>query len=114
MTEQQQVDFCPLTCFKKYINFHFIDETELKLAVDYICGNLNGGHTPDYGYWYDLYSYTSKTFFVIQCRKEKGHKPLAKLGECVCQKKIINFLDNPGKKCNCSDGCASVFFNKVF
>ena len=61
-----------------------------------------------------MYSYTSKSYIVIRYRKKKGHKPVARLGECICEEKIVNFLNNPDKKCNCDNGCASVYFNKVF
>ena len=37
-------------CFQKYIKFELINENELKLAIDYICGNLNGDYTNNYPY----------------------------------------------------------------
>ena len=100
-----------LQCFEKYSNFQLVDEDELKLAINYICGNLNANYTMNYPYWYDMYSYTSKNLMVLRKRKEKHENPLTSLGECVCQDKIINFLTN--KKCFCKEGCASVYFKVV-
>ena len=104
-----------LTCFEKYRDFELLNESELDIVINYICGHLNGDYTFNYPYWYDMYNYTTKSKIVLRHRKEKGnYYPLVKLGECVCQNKVINFLKNPDKKCNCSDGCASVYFKKVF
>ena len=114
--QQQQQNFpCRLDSFLKYINFKLINEDELNCVVDYICGNLNAGYNFDYPYWYDMYSYTAKSHIVLRHRKKEGDiYPLVKLGECVCQDKVINFLKNSDKKCFCNNMCASVYFNKVF
>ena len=105
-----------LTCFEKYINFQDIDESELKFAINYICGNLNANYTLNYPYWYDMYSYTAKNLIVLNHRKyEEGNSnPKTKLGECVCQDKVINFLQNSNKKCFCDSGCSSLRFNTLF
>ena len=113
--QQQEASYCELDCFERYSNLESINETELKYVVNYICGNLNADYTLNYRYWYDMYSYTSKNFIVLRHRKEKGNlNPLTKLGECVCQNKVINFLKNSDKKCFCNDGCASVYYKVVF
>ena len=104
----------PLICFEKYTNFELIDETELNIVVNYICGHLNADFTFNYGYWYNMYSYTTKNKIVLRYRKERGREPVVKLGECICEEKVVDFLKNPDKKCNCGRGCASVYFNKVF
>ena len=95
--------------FQLYRNLKELTFDELKLAVDYICGNLNsvGCYYP---YWYDMYSYTSKTFLVMRWRKERGLREFGKLGEAICCNKIINFLNEKEHKCSCS----SVYFNAVF
>ena len=115
-TQQKLQRICyNLDCFKKYSNFEPVNETELKFTVNYICGNLNANYTLNYPYWYDMYSYTSKNLIVLRRKKEKGiQNPLTKLGECVCQDKVINFLENEGKKCFCNNGCSSVYFKVVF
>ena len=114
--QQQQQQYKPnsLSCFEKYINFQLMNETELDIVINYICGHLNADYTFNYGYWYDMYSYTTKSKIVLRYRKTRGKDPVVKLGKCICEEKVINFLKNPDKKCNCSDGCASVYFNKVF
>lgn len=95
--------------FQKYANFVTMSEHELKLAVNYICGHLNSGFSQSYQYWYDMYCYCSKSFIVLRWRRNNGLIPCAKLGEAVCQNKIINFVKNE-RKCSCS----SVYFNAVF
>ena len=102
-----------LSLFKKYQNFEFVNTNELNLIVDYICHNLNSVGT-DYPYWYDMYCYTTKSKIVIRFKQEKNELGIAKLGQCVCKSEVINFLENENKKCNCEDGCSSVYFNAVF
>ena len=101
-------------CFQKYISFELVNKTELKLAIDYICGNLNGSYTNNYPYWYDMYSYTSKNLIVLKKKKENKLKSLTRLGECVCKDVVINFLKNTDNKCFCEKGCSSVYFKAVF
>ena len=100
--------------FEKYIKHELVNEEELKLAINYICGNLNDNYTINYPYWYDMYSYTSKNLIVLRTKKEKKLKSLTRLGECVCNGKIIDFLKNTDNKCFCKKGCSSVYFNAVF
>ena len=61
-----------------------------------------------------MYCYTTINLIVLRKKKEVSEDVLTKLGECVCQNKIINFLENEGKKCFCNDGCSSVYFKVVF
>ena len=109
--KQQKTGF---QCFEKYSNFQLVDEGELKLAVNFICGNLSANYCMNYPYWYDMYSYTSKNLMVLRKRKEKYENPLTSLGECVCQDKIINFLNNTDKKYLCDKGCESVYYKVIF
>ena len=55
--------------------------------VDYICGNLNSW-TPNYKYWYNQYSYSSKAFVVIEWRK-KGDLNQWQNGERLFVKEIL-------------------------
>ena len=98
-----------LFLFEKYRNFEFVNANQLDLIVDYICGNLNSGI--NYSYWYDMYCYATKSRIVIRLKQEKGELAVAQLGQCVCKNEIVNFLKNQNKKCNCEDGCSSVYFN---
>ena len=102
-----------LSLFTKYRNFELVNRNELDLIVDYICGDLNSP-SYNYNYWYDMYSYATKSRIVIRHREEKNELGFAKLGECLCENQIVNFLQNEGNKCNCEKGCASVYFNAVF
>ena len=96
--------------FESYKNLQSLTYDELKLAVNYICSNLNSP-TYNYKYWYDMYCYTSKSFIVMEWRKQRGFKQQAKLGEVVCDRVIVNFLkEKEHFKC----GCSSVYYNAVF
>ena len=114
--QQQQYIVSPdLDCFERYSKFELINESELNNVVNYICGHLNADYTLNYPYWYDMYCYSTKSRIVLNHKKQKGDfYPLVKLGECVCKNEVINFLKNPDKKCNCNNGCASVYYNNVF
>ena len=84
---------------------------ELKLAVNYICSNLNSFPCYNYHYWYDVYCYTSKTFMVMKWRKERGYREVGRLGEAICDGVIVNFL-NQKERFKCS--CSSVYYGAVF
>ena len=102
-----------LTLFTKYQKFELVNTNELDRIVDYICSNLNSSFC-NYQYWFDMYCYAAKSRIVIRHRENKNETGLAKLGECACKDQVINFLENESKQCNCSDGCASVYFKVVF
>ena len=104
----QQEGLNRLSCFEKFVSFQPVNENELNHVVDYICGNLNSSYCLNYPYWYDLYCCTSKNRIVLRHKKRT-----TKLGECVCQNVVINFLEN-SNKCFCSQGCASLYFNVIF
>ena len=97
--------------FNSYKNLQNLTFDELKLAVNYICSNLNSFPCYNYHYWYDMYCYTSKTFIVIEWRKERGFNEFGKPGEAVCDGVIVNFL-NEKEHFKCS--CSSVYYNAVF
>ena len=96
-----------MSCYQAFIafrDFKYVDEEDLKLATNFICGMLNlpGAY---YQYYYDMYSYTSKCYMVLQKQQ------YTRLGEAVCNEKVVNFLkDEEHKKCS----CGSVFYNAVF
>ena len=97
--------------FESYKYLQNLTFDELKLAVNYICSNLNSYPCYNYHYWYDMYSYASKTFMVMQWRKERGFKEVGRLVEAACDRVIVNFLkEKEHFKC----GCSSVYYNAVF
>ena len=96
-------------CFKKYESGEFLTKSELKFAVDYVCGYLNNPGL-NYCYFYDMYCYISKSFIVCRWKNEHGYKPFAKFGEAICKDKLVNFLKDDEHK-NCS--CSSVYYNAV-
>ena len=86
--------------YQRYIDFEYLSFDDVTLAVNYITSNLN---TPSFifPYWWDMYSYTSKTFMVIALRKKRGEEQKAKLGEAVCTGgQIVN--DEAHFTCHCS------------
>ena len=92
----QQYKTNALVCFEKYTNFQLINESELDTVVNYICGHLNTNYTFS----------STKSKIVLRYRKRRGLDPVVKLGECICEEKVVDFLKNPDKKCNCGRGCA--------
>ena len=82
-----------LSLFEKYRNFEFVNADQLNLIVDFICENLNSFGT-NYPYWYDMYCCATKSKIVIRFKQEKNELGIAKLGQCVCKNKVINFLEN--------------------
>ena len=90
--------------FQKFKNFHIIDEKSLDMAANYVCLQLNN---PSFGYkyYFDMYSY------IVKCRMVLQQTTKTRLGETVCNGKIVNFLKNAEHK-NCS--CSSVYYNTVF
>ena len=90
--------------FQQFKNFCFMDKEAIDKATNYVCLQLNN---PSFGYkyYYDMYSYIAKCKIVLQ----KNTK--TRLGEAVCDGKVINFLQDSEHK-NCS--CSSVYYNAVF
>ena len=50
-----------LNAFDSYKYLQNLTYSELKLAVNYICAQMNSPCL-NYAYWYDMYCYTSKSF----------------------------------------------------
>ena len=59
-----------LTLFKKFENEEYVSKNDLAQITDYICGNLNNW-MPNYQYWYNMYSYTSKAYIVFSGEKKE-------------------------------------------
>ena len=90
--------------FNAFKNFKIMDKESIHLARDYICANMNNP-SPNYRYYYDMYSYITKCRIVLQTHSK------TKLGEAICNGELVNFLkDEKHKKCICS----SVYYNAVF
>ena len=91
-----------LDLFKNFENREYVSQNELEKVCDYICSNLNNW-TPNYHYWYNMYSYTSKAFIVRRWKEERGRLPIAKWEEAICKNKLVNFFDDPDHQ-RCSSG----------
>ena len=70
--------------FQDFKNFHVMDEESLDSATNYVCLQLNNPSF-EYRYYYDMYSYIAKCRIVLQQTTK------TRLGEAVCNGKIINF-----------------------
>ena len=90
--------------FQDFKNFYVMDEESLDSATNYVCLQLNNPSF-EYRYYYDMYPYIAKCRIVLQQTTK------TRLGEAVCNGKIINFLQDTEHK-NCS--CSSVYYNAVF
>ena len=67
-----------LDAFDSYKYLQNLTYSELKLAVNYICAQMNSPCL-NYTYWYDMYCYTSKSFMVMDWRKKEGLNQLLDL-----------------------------------
>ena len=67
-----------LDAFDSYKYLQNLTYSELKLAVNYICAQMNSPCL-NYAYWYDMYCYTSKSFMVMDWRKKEGLNQLLDL-----------------------------------
>ena len=92
--------------FKKSEKKEYVHINDLPKINDHIWLNLNNW-TPNYHYWYNMYSYTSKAYIVCRWRKEKGREPIARWGEAFCKNKLIDFFEDICHQ-NCS--CGSVYY----
>ena len=74
------------------------------MIANYVCLQLNSNFSPNYRYYYHMYSYVTKRRTVLQ------KQTYTKLGEALCSGKVVNFLkDTEHQRC-----CGSVYFNAVF
>ena len=84
----------------------YVHEEDLKHMTNHICGNLNNW-TPNYKFWYNVYSYSSKAYIVCRWRQSKDLQPIGKWGKAICNDELVNFFKDLKHK-NCS--CGSVYY----
>ena len=99
-----------LQVFKDFESGKCVHYEDLNHMCNHICGNLNNW-TPNYGFWYNIYSYSSKAYIVCRWRESKGLSPVAKWGEAICENELANFFNDPKHK-SCS--CGSVYYKQFF
>ena len=92
--------------FNDFENGKYIHLDDLKHVTNHICGNLDNW-TPNYRFWYNMYSYSSKAYIVCQWRQSKGLSPVTKWGEAICRDNLVNFFEDSNHK-NC--GCGSMYY----
>ena len=93
--------------FQNFESGNDVHLDDLKHLSDHICRNLYGDYTPNYKYWYNMYSYSSKAFIVCRWRQSKGLQPMAKWGEAICEGNLVNFFKEHQ---DCWKVCGSVYF----
>ena len=69
-----------LDAFDSYKSLQNLDYSKLKLAVNYICAQMNSSCL-NFAYWYDMYTDTSKSFMVISWREKMVFKRLQGLAK---------------------------------
>ena len=92
-------------CFKKYERKESLTRSELEYAVEHVCLNLNNpsiGHK----YFYNMYSYITKSFIVCNWKEKNGYDIVSKFGEAICNDQLVIFFENEEHK-HCS--CLSVY-----
>ena len=74
--------------FKKSENKEYVSEQDLKKITNYMWNLKNW--TPNYHYWYNIYSYTSKAYIFVdgekkevECQLRDGRKQLVKINWLV-------------------------------
>ena len=80
--------------FEEFESRKYICLEDLKFMTDHICRNLNSW-TPNYCFWYNMYSYSSKVYIVCRWRQSKGLSLLAKWGEAICGDDLVDFFKDP-------------------
>ena len=66
--------------FEKFEKENYIHTDELPHMANYICGNLNSVYFPNYKYWYNQYSYSSKAYIVSRWRQKIRSPTSCKMG----------------------------------
>ena len=92
--------------FDEFESGNYVHLEDLKHMNNYICGNLNNW-TPNYRFWYNMYSYSTKAYIVCCWRQSKGLSLVKKWSEAVCGDDLVNFFEDSNHK-NCS--CGSVYY----
>ena len=93
--------------FENFEKEKYIHYDDLKHMVIYICGNLNSCYFPNYKYWYNQYSYSSKAYIVCRWRQKKGYQPIAKWGEAICDGELVNYFKEHK---DYRKGCGCVYY----
>ena len=87
--------------FLRFKNKEWIDEQEIKLVSDYIYGYLLFDYDSP-----EMYAYCnvlSKCEIVLRFKKENNFEVKTKVGEVICNNKLVNFIEEPNHqihKCN--------------
>ena len=70
-------------CFKNYERKEFLTKIELEYATDHVSLNLTNPSL-SYKYFYDMYTYITKSIIVCNWKEKNGYDILSKFGEAIC------------------------------
>ena len=88
--------------WKLFKNKKWILAEDLPVLKNYIYGSFDGGFRSRKMYAYS--NYLTKCQIVLDFKRKNGLELKIKLGEAVCQNKLVNFFedhDHSLDKCNC-------------
>ena len=89
-----------LEIFTLFKNKEWIREEDISILSDYIYGFFPGGSNEMYAYS----NYLTKCKIVLLFKKKNKLELKTKLGEAICENKLVNFFedsDHKLDKCNC-------------
>ena len=88
--------------FTLFKNKEWILAEDISLLSDYIYGFFHGGCCSNEIYAYS--NYLTKCKIVLDFKKKNKLELKTKIGEAVCENKLVNFFDDSNhtlNKCNC-------------
>ena len=88
--------------FELFKNKEWIHADDFPILSDYIYGHFHGGSCSRKMYAYS--NYFTKCKIVLDFKRKNKLELKSKLGEAVCQNKLVNFFEDPDHsldKCNC-------------
>ena len=94
--------FSTYACFLLFVNKKELNEELLRHAIDFICLNLRRNY--DSLKWNAFYTYSTYCEIALRFKKENNLPLTVKIGDTVCKKELVNFLEDEKHKrphCNC-------------
>ena len=83
----------------EYLLFEYINEKDLPIITNYICGHLISW-SPNRSYFERQYNYVNKLKIVCKWKRKSGLPACSKNGEAICEEKLVNFFEEKEHK-NC-------------
>ena len=96
-----------LEIFTLFKNKEWILAEDIPILSDYIYGFFDGGDCSNEMYAYS--NYLAKCKIVLTFKKENKLELKTKLGEAVCENKLVNFFEDPNHSID-KYICGSVYY----